>query len=59
MMMDKKPSPKPLPTLHPWGSPVKAEKPDAVCSHCSAPFVGRDGMVTSGFSLCPVCDARD
>lgn len=57
--MDRKPAPKPFPTLDPWRSPVEPEKPDAICSHCSNPFVGRDGMVTEGFSLCPACDARD
>ena len=31
---------------------------DAICSHCSAPFVGSQGLVTADFNLCPACDNR-
>jgi formylmethanofuran dehydrogenase subunit E len=52
-------TPKPQAKLHPWTPSFEPEEPDAECSHCGAPFVAGDGMVTEGFSLCPVCDARD
>ncbi|WP_177200121.1 hypothetical protein [Sphingomonas rubra] len=45
--------------LHLWGSPIAQRKPDQICSHCSNPFVGSEGMVSDDFSLCPACDARD
>jgi hypothetical protein len=57
--MERKPHRKPMPLLQPWGSPIVPEEPDAVCSHCSIPFVGHLGMVSDDFSLCPVCDNRD
>jgi formylmethanofuran dehydrogenase subunit E len=57
--MDKKQAPESAPKLHPWGETPNAEKPDAMCSHCSAPFVSYHGMVSNGFCLCPACDSRD
>ncbi len=54
--MDK---PTPNARLHPWTLSHAPEPADAECSHCGAPFMARDGMVTEDFSLCPACDARD
>jgi len=56
--MSKERDTKPFPVLHPWGSPVEPEKPDAICSHCKNPFVGIDGYVSEDFSLCGVCNDR-
>ncbi|GLT02002.1 hypothetical protein GCM10007897_34040 [Sphingobium jiangsuense] len=61
MAMDKKrnPTERPMPRLDMWDTPVRADKTDAVCSHCHNPFVSYQGYVSGEFNLCPVCFDRD